>query len=716
MLPADSNPFALPRDTMADRLAKLEKAYRRYPDSPLFARLADLYLDRGKTEEALEVCRRGCQHFPDYATGFLVLSKCYEMQGEVEQARDALDQSLRIDPVNPGGYRRLSGIYQKLGEPTLALKTLEQAALLDPFAEDIGEQVDQLIYQVRLESTRQTTESEIDPVVESREDPIGQMLVESPAEIEEAEEAEPFAQMQALPEWDDEPSMGEILAEFKQEPNPLFAEEQEDDDPVEKQVVEKGGPPEIGDIAALLGLGDIADEEVDGEEPLEQDAAVAGDAGNSDSMEDVVAGLGLEVMGVNLDTADASAENDVIEEIDFSSPFDPALMEQKVEDVEDIAAVDIPSADEWVRYTAQEVETEEQEVSIFSPDILPEDSDVFQPVEPVEATAVEEDVEPVEVAAVEEASFDQDAFNDILSALRGDGPETLREPAENIEAVEVVPDPTEDASGGDVAEDDRIGRGIEIEEQVVGEDVRPPDQKVAENAPEEGSQRPAIDLGPLIEAMISMGKTSSAMVPKTNLDETVEDETVEPAEEKVGNIADIDEFAAVEPLAGFDLADLQPPAPDAADSLDEFAAVEPLEEATLGVSDTVLPSLEDPVVDAGDAGDAGEDISSLPDESVVGRDGGLGGLNRRGDDELLRIFQEIETEGHAGGEVEEEVEKEPEVEQQKRIATATLAEIYTIQGLMQKAIETYRELLEQEPDNAFIRRKLEDLEKGSSRK
>ena len=88
----------------------------------------------------------------------------------------------------------------------------------------------------------------------------------------------------------------------------------------------------------------------------------------------------------------------------------------------------------------------------------------------------------------------------------------------------------------------------------------------------------------------------------------------------------------------------------------------------------------------------------------------------RGDDELLRIFQEIETEGHAGDDVEQEVEKEPEIEQQKRIATATLAEIYTIQGLTQKAIETYRELLVQEPDNAFIRRKLEDLEKGSSRK
>ena len=44
----------------------------------------------------------------------------------------------------------------------------------------------------------------------------------------------------------------------------------------------------------------------------------------------------------------------------------------------------------------------------------------------------------------------------------------------------------------------------------------------------------------------------------------------------------------------------------------------------------------------------------------------------------------------------------------------TLAEIYTTQGLTQKAIETYRELLEQEPTNTIIRSKLASLEQSSS--
>ena len=88
--------------------------------------------------------------------------------------------------------------------------------------------------------------------------------------------------------------------------------------------------------------------------------------------------------------------------------------------------------------------------------------------------------------------------------------------------------------------------------------------------------------------------------------------------------------------------------------------------------------------------------------------------------ELLRLFQEIEQ--------KPEPEPEPVFEQpkpssalkrghpeDKRIATITLAEIYTIQGLKQKAIETYRELLELDPSNTIIRGKLESLEKSSGK-
>ena len=127
---------------MADSIAKLEKAFRRDPDSPRFARLADLYLKRGRSERALELCQKGCASFPDYATGFIVLSKCYEKRGDLEAAREAVGQALRIDPENPSGYKRLAHLFEQLGVTTLALQSLRQAAYLDPFDTALAERID----------------------------------------------------------------------------------------------------------------------------------------------------------------------------------------------------------------------------------------------------------------------------------------------------------------------------------------------------------------------------------------------------------------------------------------------------------------------------------------------------------------------------------------------------------------------------------------------
>ena len=278
----------------------------------------------------------------------------------------------------------------------------------------------------------------------------------------------------------------------------------------------------------------------------------------------------------------------------------------------------------------------------------------------------------------------------------------------------------------------------EAAEEAADEVVVERDAPVVESAPED--PRPAIDLGPLIEAMIGMGKTSPENEPKSK-----EDEVAQPAKVPEAEIAaagdEVD--GVIEPVEDFDLSDLEPPAAATRDAIEpvedfdvepvedfdlsdlqppELDLIDTVESETSDLADVDSPSTGDEVSHVEDeeyVDDIPEDITAT-DESTAVQTGELGGrgagFNMRGDDELLRIFQEIETEGHAGDDVEQEVEKEPEIEQQKRIATATLAEIYTIQGLTQKAIETYRELLVQEPDNAFIRRKLEDLEKGSSRK
>jgi tetratricopeptide (TPR) repeat protein len=198
---------------MFDELGKVEKLYRRHPQSPLFARLADLYLRRGKVEQALALCQEGCRRFPHYPTGYLILGKCYEAQGQLEEARSATDQALRLDPENPAGFMHLSRIYRELGIATLALKSLQQAARFDPLSETLAEQVDQLAYAVRVEATAAPGAPEVADLRPPPPEPIAvSRPIESPAAAEEPEEAEPFGVIHAPEEAPPAPAGPEPLA------------------------------------------------------------------------------------------------------------------------------------------------------------------------------------------------------------------------------------------------------------------------------------------------------------------------------------------------------------------------------------------------------------------------------------------------------------------------------------------------------------------------
>ena len=134
---------------MFGRIRKVEKAFRRLPRVPLFARLADEHLRRGRVQRALALCEEGCERFPRYATGFFVLGRCYEERGMWPQARSALDRGLQLDPDNPAGLQRLSRVHRRLGQGERALECLERAAALDPLSRRLAKELSSLAAEVR---------------------------------------------------------------------------------------------------------------------------------------------------------------------------------------------------------------------------------------------------------------------------------------------------------------------------------------------------------------------------------------------------------------------------------------------------------------------------------------------------------------------------------------------------------------------------------------
>jgi len=207
---------------MFERATKLEKVFRRHPGAPVFARLAEQALRKGRLMRAQVLCEEGCERFPDYPTGHVILGRVYETQGLWEEARTAFDQGLRLDPDQPAVYRRLSRIYSELGNPTLALKCMESAAHLDPLSDSVSAQLRRLADQTRATSMASvSTEPESPTEEQNSEEPVHLTSSNEPqapsspfdaAPFEPAPDnglanqdesaAEPFSAVQPLPEWD----------------------------------------------------------------------------------------------------------------------------------------------------------------------------------------------------------------------------------------------------------------------------------------------------------------------------------------------------------------------------------------------------------------------------------------------------------------------------------------------------------------------------------
>ena len=722
--------------TMANPIAQLEKAFRREPDAPLFARLADLYLDGGQTERALSLCVEGCTNFPDYSTGFVVLSKCYEDQGEVEKAREAMDHALRLDPENPGSYKRISDLFQRLGVARLALQTLQQAAYFDPFDDTLNEQIDKLTYTARKDATEDDPAAEVTPLPEANKSPVvatsAEALIDRAPEQEPGNEvAEPFSQVQDLPESSDSPD------------------------------ATTANPPPAADV-------------------------------NEDSADEITA----ETEVSSNEKAPASPfvvpDTEGDEEEEGASTEAPSDKEAEVDDRELAGGngekEDKPQEESWIRFSEQGKKDKDADPyidSIFSPEVLPEDSDIFKSQElpdfsvPATPTEYAPEPEPSAIEGTAESSADepdtkmqetatetesgiQEVVESFVAPTEPDEQEIVESPAAEAELetpppflmsnlTEETPSsstppletepassptfaPDATASAQDTAENENYSLA-NLAPDTVDEGDSTSSAPVlfgspsAANDPETTSSEEPEDLSlddialPEVTAkadthfLFDSGTSANAAQ-----DETTEDQstTSKPASFLSGSAIsgsgtvsqdetpDIPE--PTEPITESASPEESPAEPTSVENIASIADLAPTKEATTGTSSLSLSSSDTKTTEASAAStDAKEPPAPSDDHSTA-----------QNNPELLRLFQEIEQ--------EPEPEPEPVFEQpkppsglkrghpeDKRVATMTLAEIYTIQGLKQKAIETYRELLELDPSNTIIRSKLESLEKSSGK-
>lgn len=89
------------------QLMSLERHCAAHPASPMFVRLAALYLERSLPAQALKLCLQGVKRFHDYPTALLVMARSQVMLRQYNDARETLRGLLRSVPGCGAGLQLL---------------------------------------------------------------------------------------------------------------------------------------------------------------------------------------------------------------------------------------------------------------------------------------------------------------------------------------------------------------------------------------------------------------------------------------------------------------------------------------------------------------------------------------------------------------------------------------------------------------------------------
>ena len=155
------------------------------PQSPLFARLADLYLSTNQSTEALKLCEAGVQTYPSYSTGYVILGKCYSALNENSKARLAFAQALHLAPFNQLARKLLDEIPFTSDEP-IQNPEIESTDTTPPAAETAVQE--ESLPMQNVDEPQLTTEPIAEAPVEEEtvQETVQQGIVETPP-VESAE-------------------------------------------------------------------------------------------------------------------------------------------------------------------------------------------------------------------------------------------------------------------------------------------------------------------------------------------------------------------------------------------------------------------------------------------------------------------------------------------------------------------------------------------------
>jgi tetratricopeptide (TPR) repeat protein len=126
------------------RLLELRRRVLADPASIAFAQLAEECRRAGHTEEAVDVCRAGLVHHPDYLSARVTLGRALVVLGRLDEAQAEFTVVLTNAPDNLAAIRALAEVHQKKGQLHEALTQYKRALELAKFDPDIENEVQRI--------------------------------------------------------------------------------------------------------------------------------------------------------------------------------------------------------------------------------------------------------------------------------------------------------------------------------------------------------------------------------------------------------------------------------------------------------------------------------------------------------------------------------------------------------------------------------------------
>lgn len=120
------------------------RRFREDPTSRVFAPLAEAYRRLGRVDEAIEICREGLEHHPDFHGGRVALAKCFIDKRRYDDAKIELEKVVQSVPENLLAQRLLGDTYAVLRNASGALHCYKMALLLSPNDVTLAEKVHSL--------------------------------------------------------------------------------------------------------------------------------------------------------------------------------------------------------------------------------------------------------------------------------------------------------------------------------------------------------------------------------------------------------------------------------------------------------------------------------------------------------------------------------------------------------------------------------------------